>query len=492
MDIAAQKALQEAIEKLLALEMFPVIEVALLVISIILALFVVHKYVGPEATKPLSPVRFGVFTVLTLGVAAYFTVLWGIPHLIFALAFAIGLTLSLVDPVIAVCFMLANLFLRPWEVTGMPEMVFIPKTLGGLALFSWAFHRIKAKKFSMLFNWPSRLFLIFSVWVLLSAVTSEDFIQGLLAYSNTMLIATVLFLLVANVPENESDLQILKRTLTLSITGVIAHAIFMTIFQDGFDSSIHRLMGIGLTGNANDLAALIALALPIAIIPAVAGRKKSFPPKLLAVAVLPFFLIGLWLAQSRGAILSVGLSGLCYFVLRARNRRRAVFLVVLALPLMFASFSLLNFARNADDIQSSTDSRFSFMRAGINMAIHHPIAGVGFSNFPKLFDSYASYDIEHEGGERTAHSTWILALAETGFPGFFLIVGIFITTFRRAWRIQIAHPELFASMAGYGLAMSFLSHTYTFFPYVLFALVLAGAKFQPPPEPQATPSSAFT
>src|SRR5262249_30094375 len=146
-------------------------------------------------------------------------------------------------------------------------------------------------------------------------------------------------------------------------------------------------------------------------------------------------------------------------------------------PVALLAMTLLNLARQQGDLAGSTSSRLSYAIAGLNMAIHNPILGVGFGNYPKFFESYAPPGgMEFEWGERTAHSSWVLALAEDGFLGLLLIAWLFFSVFKTSWGLRREFPELMSSLVGYGVAMSFLSHTYTFFPYLLFGLVLAASK----------------
>lgn len=465
MDDAASLAAKEALAQALALRMFPVVEVGLFFICVLLARSSLPK-------GRLSPLRFGFLFAGVVALGGAFTALWGVEFLPFALELALGLLLSLQSPVVAIAFLLAMTFLRPWEATGMAQMSFIPKTLGLIAIGSWIFHGARSRKFSVLFNWPSRLFMMFSLWVFCSAVVFGDLAAGLSAFANTMLVASVLFVLVANVPNRPEDLRLLERALVLSIAVVLAHASLMTLFHGGSEGL--RLEGIGLTGNANDLAALAALALPFAVIPALTEKTRA--DRRIAYATVPVFLFGLWLAESRGALLAVGASAVSYVILRARRPGKAIFISALFIPLIVGAVFLLSQLRSSQDIQGSTESRLGYLTAGLRMAAHNPVLGVGFSNYPKLYEAYSSGDFTYEWGERTAHSSWILALAETGLPGFLLLAALFLSTFRRSWRLRAARPELLLAMIGYGIAMSFLSHTYTFFPYLLFAIVLAAAK----------------
>jgi hypothetical protein len=77
----------------------------------------------------------------------------------------------------------------------------------------------------------------------------------------------------------------------------------------------------------------------------------------------------------------------------------------------------------------------------------------------------------------TVHSTWLLALAETGFVGFFFFIGIWISAFISAWKIKYTHPEFILALTGYGVVITFLSHTYMLYPWILLSASIATGKF---------------
>jgi O-antigen ligase len=111
------------------------------------------------------------------------------------------------------------------------------------------------------------------------------------------------------------------------------------------------------------------------------------------------------------------------------------------------------------------------------MAIKNPVFGVGYEAYEENFERYAT-EILFEWGHRTAHNSWILALAELGLIGFLLYIAIYVTSIQSAIRIFETSPEFLTALAGYGAAMTFLSHTYLLYPYFLFGLVGAARRFE--------------
>src|SRR5262249_55279715 len=139
------------------------------------------------------------------------------------------------------------------------------------------------------------------------------------------------------------------------------------------------------------------------------------------------------------------------------------------------------FARDSDDLEGSKNSRIAFMVAGLNMGLRHPLLGIGHDNFAQNWDAY-SIGETYEGGARSGHSTWLIAFAENGRPGLLILLALLFKTFRRAIEVKARYPELVFAMIAYGVAMTFLNHAYTIYPYLLFAMTLAAWRVTHHPE----------
>ena len=100
------------------------------------------------------------------------------------------------------------------------------------------------------------------------------------------------------------------------------------------------------------------------------------------------------------------------------------------------------------------------------MAIRNPVFGVGLDQFPKNYGMYGAANFS-EGGDRTAHSSWILILSETGFPGLFFLLIIYLLAINRGWLLADRIPELLLCLLGYGVTMSFLLISTWLMPFSL-------------------------
>ena len=144
--------------------------------------------------------------------------------------------------------------------------------------------------------------------------------------------------------------------------------------------------------------------------------------------------------------------------------------IVLALPVL-----LLGGRGDAEADESSMD-RLEVMTEGVSLVIAHPFRGVGVDQFG---DQVAS------PLHQTAHNAYLLAAAETGFPGFFFWSGIVWTSLKipiTAMKAPLLSAELrtmatalVVSFSGIAVGIFFLSFTYKQLLFVWFGL--AGALY---------------
>ena len=171
-------------------------------------------------------------------------------------------------------------------------------------------------------------------------------------------------------------------------------------------------------------------------------------------------------------MLALGFAGLLYLLFCIKGIKKALIITFFALVIPVIVFKGIR--RSEDDLEGSSSSRFNYAITGLKMVKSNPIFGVGFGNYPRFYENFSS--LFEEWGQRTAHSSWVLVMSESGFMGLFLFTGLVGSVFIGAWRLRHVAPEFFLSLSGYAIAMSFLSHTYYVFPYILFSLILVGTR----------------
>jgi len=445
---------------------FHLASACLAVVIIFLFSFYLQKLKREEYLHSPAPVFFLTCTTL---LSAFFILYLGWSYAFFAFEMALGIFLGLLNPIFALCFFLANFFLKPWELaTPGPLMNALPRLLAVVALLSCLIDFVRRREFRIRWNLSCTAYCGLLVWFTVSALFSGTSGESLNLIFKNFLPITIVFFLLINIISAQSDLRALRGVMIVSITGLMCISLYTTLSNSAFWNGNLRLLGTGMWGNSNDLAALIAFVIPFVIFPLNSWTRA---PEKFVVKTLTLFILlsSLAISQSRGAILSllVCTSAYFFFCVKTSRKRILITLVVLCIPV----FLFLGIKRQSNDLSMSSASRMNYVIAGLSMFKHRPLRGVGPGNYPGLYEQHTPAFFEW--GERTAHSSWVLALSETGFPGFALFLALYLLAMLKSWQIRRKEPEYFLCVLSYGVVMSFLSHTYLMLPYLLFALVQA-------------------
>jgi O-antigen ligase len=411
---------------------------------------------------------------------------WGTEYLLIALSLGLSVGLAMAHPTVAVCLFTSLLFLRPWELIAEDDyFLILPKLTFSLCIAHVFLIFAGKKKVSLLWNRSATYLIAFAVWCFVTTVKADDMIAAQTSFFDTMFKSVFLYLMITNALMSREDLKIIIGTIVITFTAVGLVSIYQTLglaaAQNGEEV---RLIGIGAFSNSNDIAALMVLSFPFSLMTALRGENTKLG-RAFAVFGMAVGIYSIYLSQSRAAMLALALSLCLFAVLRIKHKAlTAAFcgMALLALPLYMAHSS-----RNADDLDQSSSSRITYIKTGIVMGIKNPVLGVGYEGYGHQFERYAT-EIVYEWGYRTAHNSWILVFAETGVLGLVLFVALFSTAFRNAWQVFATAPEFLLAMVGYGITMSFLSHSYLLYPYLLYGLIGVARRVYPSavPEP-ATP-----
>jgi len=228
----------------------------------------------------------------------------------------------------------------------------------------------------------------------------------------------------------------------------------------------------GVLQDPNELALAGGVGLPLAFAFSQAGGR-SFGRRLLVAVSFVLVLVCAVLTASRGGQLVFLAVLAAYFVKR-------VGIVGLLLGAVLAAPLLLLGGRGGEDASSSTLERIDCWAEALSMWRAHPFLGVGLGQF-------------NEYHYMTAHNSYLLALAELGFPGMLLFgivlylsakIPIAALSRRRSAAPELSHGAqltqawaigLLAASVGLAVGIFFLSFTYH---YVLWIYVgLCGALY---------------
>jgi len=390
-----------------------------------------------------------------------------------AVELAAGCTLSLLHPVNALCFFVHLMYLRPWEImTNNVLLLALPRLLAFLCIFSWLLHPDQHGK-------PTRstvrgllVLLVFSGWLFLSTFQSPHVAESQADWFRTYFKSLVVLMMGVFFIESEKSIREFELTFVISALALMVVGYYQ--FRTG-TTNAGRLESVGMFGDPNDLAAVVIMAIPFALVP-VFNKTAGLTGQIAGVLFTAFSMLVIWYTKSRGAMLAVVMQALTALSLRRSSHKG--FKMALLVGLLGGGYFIALHAipRTSEEMQESSESRITYWKAAVNMAIHHPFLGVGFDQYPDNYEHYASGTI-YEWGRRTAHSSWFLAFAESGIPGGLLYVSFFLIALRTAWRNRRRWPAQLCALAGYGTAMSFLSHTYSLYFYLLSGLILASDAF---------------
>lgn len=419
--------------------------------------------------KFMAPLLIGIF----IGLFLLFLREWGSIGIIISFAFALLITLSIYDPKYAVSFFIFLLISRPWEFFKNQMMAGMPRDIFVLCFLSFIGHRIVRKKFYFQWNVASALVLSFAIWTFFSIIPSGRVVVGMMDYEEVFIKGIIIYFLIVNIVDKKEFILPVQSALVLGISEKALMSFYNTIVL-GKVSDGGRLTSVGIFENSNDIAAIMILVIPFTLV-FLKGITFSVLRYLLNVVVFFFYVYLIWQSKSRGAVLGIGTLCVAWFWLRASNKKAASFLVVFGLIASLGVMSLIK--RDAEDVEGSTSNRKIYWGAAINMGVRNPLLGVGYNGFPLNLLNYTDGHVGTEGKYKTAHSTWLLALAETGIVGFIFYIGIWIFSLRSAWAMRVEHPEFLLGIISYGTAITFLSHTYMLYPYILLGLTVASGQF---------------
>ncbi|WP_109125845.1 O-antigen ligase family protein [Dyella sp. C11] len=232
-----------------------------------------------------------------------------------------------------------------------------------------------------------------------------------------------------------------------------------------------RIQYVGIFNDPNDLGMLFVSVFPMGVL---LFKRARFIGKMFWLACILTVLYGVYLTNSRGAMLGVlmVIGGYIWY------RRGMVVAGILGVAGLTVMKMLSSRMQELDAGEESASGRVDAWYEGLQMFKEHPIFGVGPGNFTDY-------------NQLTAHNSFVLVLAETGFVGYVLWLAMVGYTFwmvaavlrlkpdaevepekHAAWIIERPMAlTLLLSLCGMFTCAFFLSRSYMIVLYVVLAIV---------------------
>jgi hypothetical protein len=231
----------------------------------------------------------------------------------------------------------------------------------------------------------------------------------------------------------------------------------------GTYSIAERVRYRGELQDPNEVALMISAG-AMSLLIGFAMRKRTPGSVILYGTGALIALLTVYQTQSRGGLVAAMLVPGVY-VVRRYGLKSLLPAALVALPLMMLG------GRSGEDAELSTQLRYEAWATGLDMFHHSPLFGVGARQFG-----------EHHF--LTAHNSFVLTLAELGFPGMVMFVAIVYLTFKSlvVGLRELQHipgtaaatvwgMSLLASMAGILFQINTLSFAYHSVLWIFFGLV---------------------
>jgi O-antigen ligase len=323
------------------------------------------------------------------------------------------------------------LYLRPQELfPGLFSLLPIVRIVGIGTLI--AYFGSKLSRGERLTRWPLELKMVVFIWLLgwiflpLAASPSDSLNE----LTDSFFKVLTTFLLLVNLLDTRERLWSVIR-LVVWCGSLLSLDVIRSFALGQLRLKGERVAGIvgGIFGNPNDLATALNLLVPLALVLAFNARGLKRQLWLGLAALLSAATI---VTFSRGGFLGLLVMGGCLLWKLGRRQRiksvltgaLAVFLFLMLMPGGYGQ-RLLTIFNNEADVTGSAQERKQVMGRAAELALHHPIIGLGIGNFP-------IYSIH----QKKAHNAYLEIAAELGLAGLLAYLTLIIAPLRSLRRLE--------------------------------------------------------
>ncbi len=371
---------------------------------------------------------------------------------VFLLAFFGGLALALFrDPIVGLYLYVAEFYLSPpsrWWGESLPDLRW-SLLAAGVTLFALLLRAPGSQTKSWLSSPAAKIMVIFTMWFWIESLWAID-TQTHHRFAIQVTKYLVVFYLIYRLVDTP---QRVTAFLLMHVAGCLY--IGLLAYGAGASSNTNdgRLDGVGGpgVGDANTLGMQMATAVAVAAMLALHLKTWRFA---LCVVSIAFCLNAMVLAGSRGAFLSLLVSGIALAYLKPPAYRKRFYafamLGVVAIGYVATDRFWDRMATTqavvegrASEMDTSAYSRIAIIEAQIQMAKAYPF-GTGHRGTAVLSKQYIDEKYMSEDGSRASHNVFMTLLVEEGIPGaisFFAMIWWAATTLKRLARTPRAGAE---------------------------------------------------
>ena len=378
-------------------------------------------------------------------------------------------------------------YIRPGRYLPLIDALRLP-TILALSLFVMSLVFSKTVSNGAVFkNSNTKWFIFFLSLISISVLTADVTLYAFKRFTQVLGYVFLYFVIIKQV-------HTLNRMKGFFAILILAHIVIIFLSPDIIFHPETRsyLSQSSFLGDGNDFSLSLVIVLPLCLF--LFLEEKSKTKRLIYLSVILLLTLCIIGTSSRGGSLALA-SIILYLWLKSRKKIWGVVCILLLIwtVLLFASptyFERMETIRDYES-ESSAMGRIMVWKAAINMALDHPILGVGAGQFPMHFGhgGYKSEDNAMPGSWTTAHSIYFLALGELGFPGIIFLLSIIISNLRSNGQkilglkrygtdLAVTHQRLFisfnASLIGFAVGGAFLSALYYPHLYILTGLFVSG------------------
>lgn len=363
----------------------------------------------------------------------------------------------------------------------------IPKLLALAALLGIVWHLFISQKLKPRWHNALVVFVIFFTWLTLSAFLATNRALAIEYWSGTL---TKIFIMVFVISWWINSIQ----TLTWTRLGIMCSGFAVSLV-----ALYNKSMGIGLVegsrvtisrelgsqiGDPNDLS--LVLLFPVSFLCAeVFCKERHMAVRIIALAVLISVMSAIIATQSRGGLLGIVAVVGYFFHQRIKRPIMTAAIGGLGLMVLVAAAGISDRqsgGQSESGVDESAMGRIYAWQASINMAVSHPLLGVGIDNF---YSNYFYYSPHWDGKNHAVHSTWFQVLGETGFVGLSLFILLLTHIYKILRRISDHHaqcstPEisltahsLRGGLLAFAISGTFLTQAFTWPLYIILSLSIA-------------------